>query len=158
MLPNSATYSDYGGEKQDYSAPEDPTTDRSAAEMNEAFLDTAAMTRTISRAWFTFTVSGGVCTVTDHDAVWGNDLSVKPAVVYQIPGRYLVSIPPSVVDARGVSRTPNLKCGGANAEDSAYVYHGSVRFLNSLSIHVFAWNLDTGSLDDPDGNICVWVM
>ncbi len=156
-LPDSSTFADYGGEKQDYAAPEDPTTDRSAAELNPALADTAAMTRMIPRARLTLTVSGGVCTLAAHDAVWGNSLAVQPAVIYQATGRYLVSMPITVQDAFGDLHTPNMTTGWANAQDSSDIYSASVRILNGLSFQVLAWNLSSGAAGDPDGPIYVWV-
>src|SRR4051812_11244544 len=107
MLPNSASYSTYGGEKTDYQPVEDPTTDRSADEVDEALADTSAMTRMIPRAFVTFQTNGTTCTVVAHDAVWGNDVSVAPTVTRIGLGAYDVTWPTTVTDARGNVRAVN---------------------------------------------------
>ena len=51
MLPETASLASYGGPKNDYSAVIDPSTDWSAAGVNPAYGDVAALTHTAFRVW-----------------------------------------------------------------------------------------------------------
>lgn len=157
MLPDKATFSDYGGEKQDYAAPEDPTTDRSAAEMNPAFCDVAAMTRMIPRAMVEFYYSGGVATIVDHDAVWGNSDSVKPTVTRLSAGRYRVEFPATVVDALGDTYSVNLKRGWANTEDGAVGLVASATWVTPTRFVVACINVN-GTYSDSGLRVQLWVI
>jgi hypothetical protein len=147
MLPSAATYDSYGGEKADYSPVEDTTTDRSADHEDEAFADVAAMTRMIPRAYVAFTTNGTTCSVVDHDAVWGNDVSVRPTVVRTALGIYTITWPSAVTDARGASRSINLRRGLANVEDQA-----SAAFANAIRLgpNSFKVATQTVALSGPD--------
>ena len=117
-LPDKSTYAAYGGEIA-YPAPEDPTADITSDASDEVRVDCAAMTRMIPRAYVTFTTDGTTCAVVEHDAVWGNDISIKPTVTVFDVGFYTVTWPSTVVDARGVSRAVNLRRGSATIEHTA---------------------------------------
>ena len=101
-LPAQADYtSTYGGELADYAPVEDPTTDRSAAQVNAALCDVSMMTRTAIRAWCIFTAAASPVIVS-HDAVWGNSNAVAPTVTQDgSPGSYFIEWPTSVTDPRG---------------------------------------------------------
>ena len=59
-LPNKASYATYGGEKVAYSPAVDPLTDYTAAQLNEALSDAAAMTAMVPRAYVEWVVLAGV--------------------------------------------------------------------------------------------------
>lgn len=151
-LPDKSTYADYGGEKQDYSAPEDPTTDRGAAELDPALADTAAMTRMIDRCYVAFSVGAGpgfTITVLEHEAVWGNGVSVLPVVTRIALGNYTVRWPATVTDARSASIAPNLRRGRGNVEAVGWTV-GVVR-LSPNSVRVYLGSLAAAGAADPIG-------
>lgn len=158
-LPGIASFDDYGGEKQDYSPPEDVTTDRSAAEINPAFADVAAMTRMIPRAYVAFTADGGgpACTIVDSDAVWGNATAVLPVLTYNGDGDYTVEWPSTIVDELGNTVSVNLRRGMAQTEDLGFV--GQVIRVSATEMRVMVYNANTGYMAawDPTGPITLTV-
>lgn len=145
MLPSPSTFSSYGGEKADYSPVEDPATDRSAAETNAAFADVAAMTRTIARAFCSFTYDGTSCTVVEHDAVWGS--GGAPAVERTGAGNYIVDWPATVTDALGEVQNVSLRRGLASVEDVGW--QAVVTREGPNRIRVRAYDIHHGTVDDP---------
>jgi len=161
MLPEKSSYAQYGGELQDYSPVEDPETDLSAEASNASRCDTSAMTRTATRAWVAFTVSGSTVTIAsnDYDAVYGNDNTVKPVVVKLIPGLYAVTFPTSVVDARGTTHSVNLNVGFANIEDLADGYFANCKKIGANVFNIAVWSTQDGILADPiSGSVRINLM
>lgn len=114
-LPDSATGSDnYGTPYQNERPVEDPTTEPDAAAVNEALVDTAACTRMVPRAWvkfsgLTYTSGSQSITVADHDANWGGSDGVKPTIVQNPEGTYVVTWPTTVNDELGDPHTINIR-------------------------------------------------
>jgi hypothetical protein len=81
MLPNAASLNNYGGALNDYSAPVDSTTDRSATGVNPALGDVAQMTHTCPRLWarLTLKASGATPVLVAHDEMWNNTVPGNPA-------------------------------------------------------------------------------
>lgn len=100
MLPNTASINNYGGPKNDYSAPIDPSTDRSATGVNPAYGDLAAMTHTAFRVWAHLTLysSGAAPTVVAHDETWNNGNNVALVAARVSPGIFTMTYPSTVVD------------------------------------------------------------
>lgn len=98
MLPNTSTPADYGAPKTDYSYVIDPETELSATELTRMQLDLAALSMTAPRAWALCTVSGGVITLADHSAVWGDSVSVAPVAARSDAGKFTVTWPATVTD------------------------------------------------------------
>ena len=114
-LPDSISFSGVGGNKLEYSAVVDTSTDRSAAEVNTAFACAAAISRTTIRAWVKFnTDDAEVVTVTAWDAVWKEFITTPPTVTLENDGKYLVTFPATVLDEQGVSHSVNLNAGWVN--------------------------------------------
>ncbi|KYF87779.1 hypothetical protein BE20_24860 [Sorangium cellulosum] len=153
-LPDKNDFAALGGELVDYSPPEDPTTDLSAEASNEARADTAAMTRMIERAFVSFTTNGSTATVTDHDAVWGNALAYKPTISRTGAGNYLVTWPTTVTDARGVTRSLNLRFGVGNVGESLFSASVIRVSANSMRIRITRNNAAT----DPDASTVVTMV
>ncbi len=147
MLPSPASYDTYGGEKVDYQPAEDPTTDRSADQEDEAFADLSAATRMVARAYVAFTTNGTTCTVTDSDAVWGN--GTPPTVSRTGAGAYTVTWPVTVTDARGNSRGVNLRRGHGNNEDAGYSMAVARSSPNVFAVTVT--KISTAAATDPPG-------
>lgn len=153
MLPEKQSYDGLGGDITDYAPVVDPTTDLPAVCSNETRVDVAAMTRMIGRAFATFDNGGEV---SEHDAVWGNADSVKPVVVPLSTGRYQVTWPSSVVDARGVTRALNLRVGLPSLETVAYIPAVTRTAPNVFLVEVYG--IAAGTFDDPAGLITLVVL
>jgi len=159
-LPDKQTYSALGGDIQDYQAVEDPTTDLSDEQSNETRADVAAMTRMIPRAMVSFTTNGATCTVVDHEAVWGNALSVKPVVtVDPVYGATLIVVwPTTVMDARGVTYALNLKRGLGNVGEFGFM--SAVQMISANSLRITPGSVvdsSNGFPGDHNSVITVWV-
>ncbi len=115
-LPAASDFASYGGLKEDFTTIVDPLTDRSAAEVNPAFADTASMTRTCVRAYLQFTGSTGELSPNFHNSVWGSSVGVIPILVYSATGVYLLSFPEEVVDGVGETQSLNLSLGWGAVE------------------------------------------
>jgi hypothetical protein len=149
-----------GGVLQDYHGVEDVTTDQPAAGATAQQATTAMMTRTLPRAMVCFTyVSGGSAPVTEHDAVWGNSVSVLPTVARSSAGLFQITFPATVTDAIGVSHSVNLRRGWANLEiQSSLVVVGHVRRV-SANVAEVRLVQDGGSAYDPVGiPVTVWMI
>jgi len=153
MLPQSQSYDGLGGDISDYAPVVDPTTDLPAEASNETRADVAQMTRMIGRAFVQFDNGGEV---NQHDAVWGNADGVKPVVDYVSAGRYQVTWPSSVVDARGVTRTINLRVGLPSVETFGYIPAVTRTAPNVFLVEVYG--IAAGTLDDPSGLITLVVL
>ena len=100
-LTKAASISTYGGAKKDYSAPIDSTTDRTAAGVNPAYGDVAAMSHTDFRAWAHLTLyanTGAVPTIVAHDEKWNNGQNAAPVVARVSPGVFTLTYPTTVLD------------------------------------------------------------
>lgn len=158
-LPDKSTFDTIGGEIIDFSAVEDPNTDLAGAFNSEARADNAAMTRMIPRAYVAFIVSGSLCNVVDHDAVWGNSLAVKPTVAYVSFGQYTVTWPTTVADARGVVRALNLRRGLGSVETSGFI--SAALRISANSFTVTAYDVTSPGPSDPSNptdavSLIVW--
>lgn len=148
MLPNKNSFNNLGGELSDYSPLTDPTTDLSAFASNEARADTAAMTRTIIRAWVSFVSDGylgstpdGYADVsnTDFDAVYGNAIAFKPEIVKNSAGSYTTTFPTSIVDARGITQLINFQVGWCNVQDAGGFFANTKKIsANIFDIYIFS--------------------
>lgn len=153
MLPEKQSYDGLGGDIKDYAPVVDPTTDLPARVSNETRADVAQMTRMIGRAFVTFDNGGEV---SDHDAVWGNADAVKPVVVPFSAGRYQVTWPSSVVDARGTTRSVNLRVGLPSLETFGFIPAVTRTAPNVFLVEVYG--IAAGTLDDPSGAISLVVL
>ena len=153
MLPEVQSYDGLGGDINDYAPVVDPTTDLPAEASNETRVDVAAMTRMIGRAFVSFD-SGGEVSL--HDAVWGNSVAVKPVVDVLSAGRYQITWPSSITDARGASRPVNLRIGVPSLVDSAYVPTAQRTAPNVFLVQTYG--IAAGTFEDPPGLLTLVVM
>lgn len=155
-LPDISTYDAAGGEKADYQPPEDPTTDRAAAEVDDVFADVTQGTRTAIRAYVAFTVSGSTCTVVEHEAVWGHDVSVKPTVAYSATGSYVATFPAIVTDARGISHNVNFRRGWVNVEQTGY--SGEAKKLTPNTVEIKVFGIVAAAAANPTGAVVAFLL
>lgn len=153
MLPEVQSYDGLGGDIIDYAAVVDPETDLPAEASNETRADVAAMTRMIGRAFVSFD-NGGEVSI--HDAVWGNSDAVKPVVAVLSAGRYTITWPSSVTDARATSHPVNLRVGLPSLVDVAYIATAERTAPNVFLVQVYG--IAAGTLDDPPGLLTLVVL
>jgi hypothetical protein len=156
MLPNVANYDTYGGELEDYSLVEDPTTDLAADLANEQRVDTAGMTATALRAFvvFTWSVDEGV-TIRQQGAVWGNGTS--PTIALTAPGTFTITWPSTATDARGVSRSVNLRAGWVSCQSGAGPMYPPTLNFNGANAAVVEFTNSSGAVT-PTTPISVFVL
>lgn len=156
-LPSEpSTLSTYGGEKADYSAPVDGSTDRSAAEINQAFADLAQVTRTALQSRVTFTISGGVATVTDHEALWGSTLALIPTIVVGGAGVYTVTLPASVTDILEEVHSVNIATGHANVAGST-CFQSNVTVATPNTFVVRVWDATGATPTHPTAAVTAFI-
>jgi hypothetical protein len=120
--PDIDSLATYGGEKEDYSPVEDPTTDRAAADANQAYATVAALTHTAPRAILRFT-GAATPTLVSHDSMWGNAFADSPTIVNGATGIYTITWPATVQDELGESHSPNFRYAHAQSNGTSIANH-----------------------------------
>lgn len=157
-VPAIDDFATYGGIKIDYSPVEDPDTDLSADQGNQARASTAGMTRTAARIIINFTTSGGVATVTAWDAVYGNPFLYLPEIQQGIPGQWVVVLPASIQDALGTTQLLNIRWAHGQVESQTNRWTVQCKRNTSNVLYVSIFN-SAGTLADPDGagQVALWI-
>ena len=99
MFNESLAY--YGGPTQDQTPVIDPTTDRSAAGINQALSSVGAMTLTAVTAWVRFQIVTGsppTVGVINYSAIWNNGNNPAPTISRTSTGIYVITFPGTVYD------------------------------------------------------------
>lgn len=91
LLPNVASVDTFGGPKENLHPVVDPRTDNDADDWTRLITQAAMASYTQPRGWVRCTVSGGVITLADHSAVWGDTVAVAPLPVRSGAGAYTVT-------------------------------------------------------------------
>jgi hypothetical protein len=156
-LPTADSFDQYGGLKQDFSSVVDPTTDRSAAEVNTAFASMASASRTSIRAFLQFLGSATTPTVNFHNAHWGSTLSVLPVVTRNSIGNYTITFPSTITDPLGVVQSVNLVSGRGGLEGTVPGFVTVTKATpNTLTVLLFS---AAGTASDlTTSNINIWVI
>lgn len=161
ILPNVATFSNYGGPKINDSPIADPQTDEDADERNDYVEDISGMTQTAVRAWRRFVGHGTTPTEpasNGHGAVWGNTAALLPACTRSSTGIYVVTWPTTVTDATGTVRTVSIRGVGLPNVEGSTLFHTSATVTSANSITVRIYNT-SNSLNDAVGatiNVFAW--
>jgi hypothetical protein len=173
MLPSASSLANYGGAKNDYSAPRDSTTDRSALGTNPAYADVAAMTHVAPRAFVRFQPNGSSAPTLPasnaHDEHWNaNASNAAPVVARSSTGVYTVTYPSIVFDeipASSPGSTPagitlNLRCAMRPnlqlGSTTNYDAQASVTSPNVVTVKIFT--VGTSTLVDPNDATIVNVV
>jgi hypothetical protein len=174
MFPKVASVANYDGIKQDYSAPRDSTTDRTAAGTNPMNNDVAAMTHCAPRAWARLTVksAGTTPVLVAHDEGWnnGNASNTAPVAARSSAGVLTLTYPSTVFDeipasAQGATAagfTVNLRGGWGN--DRGGTTWNNVKVIptaaNVLTIYVWRFAGGVPTLGDPiaDTDIDIYAL
>lgn len=134
LLPDSSSFTDFGGNKLDYTAPVDPTYDRSAAEVNGVFCNVAEMSRSVSRGFVRF-VGGSSPTLSSWDANWKGATATLPIVAHSSTGVYTITFPSTVSDESGsASHTVNIRCVKGGLEGTTFGFVNSSASANVITV------------------------
>lgn len=169
MLPKVASINSYGGPKNDYSSPKDSSTDRSAAGVNPAYGDVAAMTHTAARSWARMTVhsAGGTPTLVANDEVWNNGNNAAPTTARSGAGVFTLTYPTTVVDEIPATspgyigpQAVNFRAGRGSNRGGTTWYQVEVVPTAANVLTVYLWKFSGGvpTLGDPasDIDVDVW--
>lgn len=96
----------------------DPTTDQDASAGNQELIDLACLTRTGILARVTFTTDAATPTLVSHQAQYGNGGGVAPVVARTGLGTFTITLPASVTDYLGRTRTIAIGRAWAQIEGS----------------------------------------
>lgn len=107
-LPAIDDLASVGGAINDYRPVPDPTVERAANHDNIIAANAVSATRTLTRAFASFTL-GTTPALVQHDAVWGTGSGVAPVVARTGTGVWTITWPATVNDALGVSQAVNLR-------------------------------------------------
>lgn len=167
-LPAKASIESYGGIKKDYEPVSDGTTDVSAAELMEVFVDTAGMTQTCVTAWccalgrassngaMSFPATG------IHAAVWPDSTKIPanmaPAAARIATGTYEYTWPANVTDAKGITRAVNFRRAFCHFESTTTVYFMSAAVTAPNKITVYVRNTSGTLVDAANVPITVFAV
>lgn len=160
LLPEIADLDTFGGTFADLYPVIDPTTDMAAADQNNLTANVVAMSHTAPRAWARCTISGGVITLADHDAVWGNGAGVAPTAARSSAGVYTVTWAASYDDLRAVddaeSHAVSLRCSQANGYKSGAARIVNVRLSSVVIAAVTAFDAAGSAAELDEFTVTVW--
>jgi hypothetical protein len=158
-LPAIDTLDNYGGEKEDYASVEDPTTDRAAADANQAYASVAMMTRTVCRAWLRFTGDATTPVLLDWDAVWKGSTVTDPVIAQIATGIYTITWPATVQDELGETHTLNLQAASCSTEGNWAFCSAAVTSANVVTVFIGTPAAAPPVADDMAGsNFLVWII
>ncbi len=155
-LPDVDSVDNYGGILANYAPVEDPTTDQDADAMNVMKASVAGVTHTVARAWARFKSGDGFVVAPEftatnsHDANWGSDLSVRPALARTGVGVYTLTWPSTVTDELGANHSLNLRWVFASLENQAAVVCAEMTSTTLATIRLFDM---AGAAADYNGKV-----
>ncbi len=160
-LPDKDSFSTYGGVKFDFIDVVDPTTDRSATEVNGALASVSMMTRTALRAVISFAANGldGYNNdVYSHESVWGNGLDVLPTLYHNSVGLWTITWPATVDDPLGESHDVSFKYATADWNSGTFG-KAQVLITSPNVVQVFLFDAAGTGIDAPgSGLITVFLI
>lgn len=167
MLPSVASIDNYDGVKNDYSAPIDASTDRSAAGANPAYNDVAAMTQTVPRAIATLSYATGAATptVSVRAETWNNGKNPVPVALRTGVGVTTLTYPSTVVDEipsgspgyRGPVAV-GFRLAVAQARGTWHRAEVVVTAPNVLTVSWYTFAGGVTTLDDPEDGTAIDIV
>jgi hypothetical protein len=126
-----------GGIIHDYRQIPDPTVERTASQENQIAADAIMATRTLTRAFATFSASTTPALVS-HDAVWGTGPGVAPVIAHTGTGVFTITWPATVTDALGVVQPMNLRRCWLGLEGANWaIYTATVTAPNQVTVRTW---------------------
>lgn len=141
QLPDAITYDVFGGDMEDHSTV-DSSTDRNADQINALFCAASMMSRTTPKAWVRF-IANNPPVLLEWEALWKEKSNVAPQLTRSLAGRYTITFPSSVQDARGDSHSLNFKgCTVQNETDSIKL---SAKKVSGTAVEIIGYIADAYS-------------
>ncbi len=165
-LPDVDSLTTAGGGLQDYTAVQDPTTDRPAAGANTAYCNEAMATHTLPRAIVRFSPQGSSAPVLaasgfQWDAVWKAATGTAPVLAHTGTGTHTITFPTTVADEipAGVpgylaaGHTVNFRMAMPSVEPgSTTLWQVSAVVTSPNVVTVTTWSPNAGSPIKADVN------
>lgn len=158
LAPQTPDADTFGGTFTDADGVVDPETELSATYFNRLVAQTVMTGHTAVRAWARVTVSDGVATLADHDAVWGNTAGVAPTATRTGTGVYTVEWAATHDDLQATpeEQTVSLRCAHASAFKASASRIVNARMADAVTAEVTTYD-DAGSAADVDQfTVTVW--
>jgi hypothetical protein len=171
-LPDISSLSSFGGALQNYAGVTDPETDEDAKYRNRYACDVAMLGHTGARALVRFVAANGAAPTDPsdfvHDALWGDDVAVKPTVERAGEGVWTVTWPDTVDDeltsadetlGGGETHAVNIRATMAQASPVAGVLKHAVAEVTSPYVVTVYGYLANGTADDIAGStitVLIW--
>lgn len=133
-LPSKDSFATYGGVKFDFIDVVDPTTDRSATEMNVALASLSMMTRTCPKAIIQIDGYASGPNVIYHESLWGNSSDLTPVVARTTTGTYTITWPSTVTDPLDEDHSLSLKTGWGNCSLAATIVSVAMTSTNVVTV------------------------
>lgn len=151
VLPDIADPTTFGGYYANLAPVVDPTTDVDALYFNRIIAQLAALAHTAPRAWAKVTISAGVATLADHDAVWGGTVGVAPVVSKNATGNYVVTWASAYNDLQQTPESHGVafRAGTLTCIDTAVNLAEEISIASNVVTCKFYNKTDT--LTDPAG-------
>lgn len=158
IAPETPDLSTFGAPYLDADAVVDPETEMAAAAMNLLATQVVATGHTAPRAWARCTISAGVITLADHDAVWGSGGGVAPTAARSSAGVYTVTWAASYDDLQDVpeSHATSLRALNATGHAAAGARIVNASLTSAVVASVKAYDA-AGAAAELDGfTVTVW--
>jgi hypothetical protein len=158
LAPDTPDLDTFGGTFVNADPVVDPETDMDAAYQNRLTAQVVMLSHAAPRAWARCTVSGGVVTVADHDAVWGTGGGVAPTATYVGPGEYTVAWAASYDDLQATpeSHAVSLRCVQASAFRAAAARIVNARLADAVTAEVTAYDAAGAAAEVDQFTVTVW--
>lgn len=157
LAPSKPTLDTFGAPYVNANAPDNPTTDFAEQALNRMIAQLVMLGFPAAIAWARCTIAGGVITLADHSAVWGDTTPVKPTAVRTSAGLYAVTWAATNLDMQTVPESHALSI--RNASVSGY---GAVPLIinrqitSTRQVTVRSWNVSAVATDCSEFEVGIW--
>jgi hypothetical protein len=148
-LPDVDSIDDYGGVLVDERPVDDPTSQRSAGQVNAAFDSAAGATHVVARAWarIVLGVAPTLAMSNPNDAVWG--VAPAPVPAHTGTGAYTLTFPATVSDEIGNPHSLNLRWADFTIEGATFGF--AQGFISSANVVTFSTGDSAGAPNNLSG-------
>lgn len=151
LLPDTASADTFGGTFANEDAVVDPETEVDASYFNRMIVQLVMGSYTATRARARCTVSGGVVTLAEHSAVWGDTAPVAPTAARTSAGLFTLTWAATYDDLQATpeAHSVNIRFPEASAYKSGAAMITNVRRTAANVLEVTTYD-DAGAATDPD--------
>lgn len=160
LLPDIASVDTFGGNAHvDADPVVDPASEYSSSDLDRLITQAAMSALTQPRAWARIAVSGGVATLADHSAVWGDSPSVAPTITHGSAGDFFVIWAASYDDLQATPESHSVNIRSVNATCSLGLTDAlfcNPSITSATSVHVHCFNAAGTAKDPSQLFVTVW--